>query len=195
MTGYVVESLSANYSQSSDKLVYFFCQYDNESSLQVTTILRSITRQLLDHDDDRFIANEPSIDALLENPDNVQSLEALIVNISNSLKSVVIILDGIDECSLTEMKKFLRILRSLMLRQLPGLKLYLAGDNRISDLVKSFLNPGFVVSTQAREAGTDPEELVEQLVDARREDEDLVVGDPNLYQEIINVLCTESQGM
>jgi hypothetical protein len=50
MTGYVVEHLSAKYSQSTEKLVYFFCQYDNRASLQVTTVLQSIIRQLLDQD-------------------------------------------------------------------------------------------------------------------------------------------------
>jgi len=195
MTGYVVELLSAKYSQSTEKLVYFFCQYDNESSLQVTTILQSIIRQLLDQDDDRFTANESSIDALLDNPHNLSSSINLLADITDSLKSVVVILDGVDECSLTEMKLLLKTLRSLMLRQSPGLKLYLAGDSRITHLIESSLNPKFVLSTRVPEARSDLKELVQQLVEARREDEDLVVGDPDLYQVIVDVLFTASQGM
>jgi hypothetical protein len=45
------------------------------------------------------------------------------------------------------------------------------------------------------EAETDLVELVQQLVNARREDGDLVVDDPNLYQKLIDVLCTRSQGL
>lgn len=195
MTGYVVESLSAKYSQSTEKLVYFFCQYDNETSLQVTTILQSIIRQLLDQDGDTFTANEPSIDALLDNPHDLDSLERLIFDIVVKLKSVIVVLDGVDECSLTEMKMLLKTLRRLILRQPAGLKLYLAGDDRITDLIRSSLNPDFVVSTHVPDADSDLKELVQQLVDVRREDEDLVAGDSNLYREIVDGLCTASQGM
>jgi len=121
MTGYVVESLSAKYSQSTEKLVYFFCQYDDETSLQATTILQSIIRQLLDQDDARFTVNERSIEATLDNPHDVRLLEALLLDTISSLKSVVIILDGIDECPLSQMKTLLKILRSLILRQYAGL--------------------------------------------------------------------------
>jgi len=38
-------------------------------------------------------------------------------------------------------------------------------------------------------------ELVQQLVDAKREDEDLVAGDSDLYDEIVDALSTTSQGM
>jgi len=195
MTGYVVESLSAKYSQSTEKLVYFFCQYDDETSLQATTILQSIIRQLLDQDDARFTVNERSIEATLDNPHDVRLLEALLLDTISSLKSVVIILDGIDECPLSQMKTLLKILRSLILRQYAGLKLYLAGDDRITDLVKSSLDPGYVVSTGVPEAGSDLKELVQQLVDAKREDEDLVAGDSDLYDEIVDALSTTSQGM
>jgi hypothetical protein len=194
MTAYVVESLSAKYSQGADKLVYFFCEYDNEISLQAMTILRSIVRQLLDQDDDRFIANENIIGNVLDDPHDLDSIGRLLSNIVQGLKNVVIILDGIDECSLPEIKLLLKTLRGLTLRP-SGLKLYLAGDNRITDLVRKFLNPGFSISTHTPEASSDLKELVHQLVEARREDEDLVAGDCSLYQEIVDVLCTASQGM
>jgi len=195
MTGYVVELLSAKYSQDTEKLAYFFCQYDNETSLKVTTILQSIVKQLLDQDDDTFTANESSIDALLDNPHDLSSLTDLLAHIVDSSKGVVVVLDGIDECSLTEMKLLLKSLRSLVRRQPSGLKLYLAGDSRITDLMKSSLNPDFVLSTRMPEAGSDLKMLVQQLVDARRDDEDLVVGDPRLYRDIVDVLFTGSQGM
>lgn len=93
------------------------------------------------------------------------------------------------------MKLLLKVLRSLELRQASGLKLYLAGDDRITDLVQSFLSPDFVVNTHVPEAGLDPKELIQQLVDSKKDDGDLVAGDPNLYQEIVGTLCTVSQGM
>ncbi|TIA29036.1 hypothetical protein D6C79_10067, partial [Aureobasidium pullulans] len=37
--------------------------------------------------------------------------------------------------------------------------------------------------------------LVRQLVATKRQDEDLVIGDDHLHQEIVDVLCTASQGM
>jgi Cdc6-like AAA superfamily ATPase len=68
MAAYVIEALSAKYIQSREKLVYFFCEYDNEHSTQAATVLKSIIRQLLDHEDAAFTANETSIDELLKNP-------------------------------------------------------------------------------------------------------------------------------
>lgn len=189
-----MQSLSVKYGQSTEKLVYLFCQYDNETSLQVTSILQSIIKQLLDQDDGTFTASEHSIDALLETPHDLGLLTRLLFDILDILKSVVIVLDGIDECSLTEIKALLRILRSLTLRP-SGPKLYLAGDDRITDLVKTFLKPEFVVSTQMKEAGSDLDELVQQLVESSRNDEELVTGDPRLYQEIVDALCAGCQGM
>jgi hypothetical protein len=195
MTGYVVELLSAQCSQSTEKLVYFFCQYDNQTSLQATTILKSIVRQLLDYDDEVFRANQWKIDKVLEHPDGLGSIEYLLFSIIGSLKSVVVVLDGVDECSRVEMKSLFKTFRRLMDQYPSGVKLFLAGDSCISDLVISFLDPNFVVNTHMPEAGSDLEELIQQLVSARTEDGDLVAGDPALYQEIVDALCAASQGM
>ncbi|KAH0168500.1 hypothetical protein KCU67_g3455, partial [Aureobasidium melanogenum] len=195
MTAFVVEQLSAKPIQASEKLVYFFCQYDNETSLKATTVMRSIIRQLLDQDDRTFTENQPKIDALLDNLYDLNSLEALSFDIINRLKSVVVIIDGVDECSNPEMRLLVKTFRNLMLRNPSGLKLYLAGDDRITDIITSLLTPNFVVNTQMPEAGLDLQELIQQLVTARRQDGDLVTRDPGLYQEIVDVLCTSSKGM
>jgi cytidylate kinase len=195
MAAYVIEALSAKYFQSSEKLVYFFCEYDNELSTQATTVLKSIIRQLLDQEDDAFTANETSIDELLKNPHDLRLLEGLLSDVISSWNSVVIILDGIDECTLTELELLLKALRNTMRRQATGMKIYLSGDDHVSDLVNSLLDPKSVAVTRMPEAETDLVELVQQLVNARREDGDLVVDDPNLYQKLIDVLCTRSQGL
>ncbi|KAH0354288.1 hypothetical protein KCU81_g1532, partial [Aureobasidium melanogenum] len=195
MTAFVVEQLSAKPTQNFEKLVYFFCQYDNETSLKATTVLRSIIRQLLDQEDRIFTEHESKIDALLDNLYDLSLLESLFTNIINCLKSITVIIDGIDECSNSEMKLLIKTLRSLMLREPSGLKLCLSGDDRITDIITSSLTPSFVVNTHKPEADTDLQELIQQLVTVKREDEDLVATDPSLYQEIVDILCTASQGM
>jgi hypothetical protein len=195
MTAYVIEALSAKYIQSSEKLVYFFCQYDDEASLQAWFILQSIIKQLLDQEDDAFATNETSINELLENPYDLGLLEGLLSDVIGSWHNVVVVLDGIDECTPTELELLLKTLRNIMRRQATGLKFYLSADDIITDLAQSLLNPGFLVSTRMPEAKTDIVELVHQLVNARRDDGDLVIGDPSLYQEVVDVLCTGSQGM
>lgn len=195
MTAFVVEQLSAKSNQLFEKLVYFFCQYDNETSLKATTVLRSIIRQLLDQDDRIFTGNEAKVDSLLDDLYDLTLLEALLFDIINGLKSVVVIIDGVDECSNPEMRSLVKILRSLIFRKPSGLKLYLAGDDCITDIIVSFLTPSFVVNTQIPEADSDLKELIHQLVTARRQDGDLVTRDSGLYQEIVDVLCTVSKGM
>jgi Cdc6-like AAA superfamily ATPase len=135
MTAYVIEALSAKYIQSSEKLVYFFCQYDNEASLQAWFVLQSIIRQLLDQEDDAFAANETSIDELLRNPYDIGLLEGLLSDVVGSWHNVVVVLDGIDQCSLTELELLLKTLRNISRRQSTGLRLYLPGDDLITDLV------------------------------------------------------------
>ncbi|KAG9849747.1 hypothetical protein KCU98_g2699, partial [Aureobasidium melanogenum] len=192
-TAFVVEQLSAKSMQGSEKLVYFFCQYDNETSLKATTILRSIIRQLLNQDDRIFTEHQSKIDALLDNLYDLGLLEVLLSDVVNCLQSVVVIIDGVNECSEPEMKLLLKTLSKL--RKSCGLKLYLAGDDRITSMIMLFLEPSFVVNTHTPEAGTDLQELIHQLVSARREDGDLKTGDPSLYQDIVDILCTASQGM
>lgn len=195
MTAFVVEQLSAKPIQGSERLAYFFCQYDNESSLKANTVLRSIIRQLLDQDDRVFTENQSKIDALLANLYDLDLLKALFFDIINGLKSIVVIINGVDECSRSEMKLLVKTLRSLMLSKPSGLKLYLAGDDCVTDIIVSILAPSFVVNTHLPEAGSDLQELIHQLVTAKRADGDLVTGDPSLYQEIVDVLCTASKGM
>ncbi|KAG9643330.1 hypothetical protein KCV04_g4713, partial [Aureobasidium melanogenum] len=192
-TAFVVEQLSAKSMQGSEKLVYFFCQYDNETSLKATTILRSIIRQLLNQDDRIFTEHQSKIDALLDNLYDLGLLEVLLSDVVNCLQSVVVIIDGVNECSEPEMKLLLKTLSKL--RKSCGLKLYLAGDDRITSMIMLFLEPSFVVNTHTPEAGTDLQELIHQLVTARKEDGDLKTGDPSLYQDIVDILCTASQGM
>lgn len=195
MTAFVVEQLPAKPIQDFEKLVYFFCQYDKATSLKATTVLRSITRQLLDQDDRVFAENESKIDALLEDLHDMSLLETVLADVIDCFKCVIVIIDGVDECSNSEMKLLVKVLRNLMLRTPSGLKLYLAGDDRITDIIMSSLTPSFIVNTHISEAGSDLHELIRQLVNARKEDGDLVTGDPGLHQEIIHVLCTKSQGM
>lgn len=195
MTGYIVQEMSAKSSPRTGKLAYFFCQHDNEASLQATTILKSIIKQCLDQDEKLYDANALAIDALLESPNDLDGLEAFLSKLVSGLSRIVIILDGIDECSNKEMKTTLKSLRKLVLQKTSGLKLYLAGDERITDLIASSLNPTHGMNTGCLEARIDLQALVRQLVATKRQDEDLVIGDDHLHQEIVDVLCTASQGM
>ncbi|KAG9657777.1 hypothetical protein KCU64_g4966, partial [Aureobasidium melanogenum] len=195
MTAFVVEQLSAKTIQGSEKLAYFFCQYDNETSLKATTVLRSIIRQLLDQDDRIFAENKSKVDTLLDDLYDLKLLEALFFDIISGLKSVIVIIDGVDECLRSEMRSLVTSLRSLMLQKPSGLKLYLAGDDCITDIIISSLKPSFVVNTRLPDASLDLQELILQLVTAKKDDGDLLAGDPNLYQEVIDVLCSTSQGM
>lgn len=199
LTGFAVEHVSAQRSHLPVKIVCFFCQYNNEISLQATTILRSILRQLLDQDMVLFKAIEPQLETLLEqNPLDVTRLEHLLSDILKSIKStypVVMIIDGLDECSERQMKLVLKALRNVKLLNPRGLKLYLAGDDRITDLITTIIDPAFVVYTQSTEASSDMEELVRQLVFAKREDGDLTVGDMLLFDEIVEALSKGAQGM
>ncbi|THX79338.1 hypothetical protein D6D04_05225 [Aureobasidium pullulans] len=195
MTGYIVQEMSAKSSPGTEKLAYFFCQHDNEASLQATTILKSIIKQCLDQDEKLYDVNTLAIDALLESPNDLDGLEAFLSKLVSGLSRIVIILDGIDECSNKEMKTTLKSLRKLVLQKTSGLKLYLAGDERITDLIASFLNPIHGMNTGCLEARIDLQALVRQLVATKRQDEDLVIGDDHLHQEIVDVLCTASQGM
>ncbi|THX74208.1 hypothetical protein D6D05_07076 [Aureobasidium pullulans] len=195
MTGYIVQEMSAKSSPGTEKLAYFFCQHDNEASLQATTILKSIIKQCLDQDEKLYDANAFAIDALLESPNDLDGLEAFLSKLVSGLSRIVIIFDGIDECSNKEMKTTLKSLRELVLQKTSGLKLYLAGDERITDLIASSLNPTHGINTGCLEARIDLQALVRQLVATKRQDEDLVIGDDHLHQEIVDVLCTASQGM
>ncbi|KAG2160451.1 hypothetical protein JADG_000190 [Aureobasidium aubasidani] len=76
-----------------------------------------------------------------------------------------------------------------------GLKLYLSGDERITELITSFLSITYVVNTHCLEAMSDLQTLVGQLVAAMRQDEDLMIGNDRLQKEVVEVLCTASQGM
>ncbi|THX20504.1 hypothetical protein D6D17_00616 [Aureobasidium pullulans] len=196
LTAYAVEHLSAQCSQTTAKVVYFFCQYNNEMSLQATTILRSIIRQLLDQDAILFKMNELSVKVLLEhNPLNMARLEALLLSVISNIGNTVVIIDGLDECSAKQMKLILRTLRNIQLHSPSRLKLYLAGDDRVTGLVKDYIQLDYTIQTQSAEASSDMEELIRQLVLTKQENGDLKVGNIHLYEQIVETLSKGAQGM
>lgn len=196
LTGYAVEYLSAKHSQTHEKVTYFLCQYGNEASLQASTILRCLIKQCL-HQDEKLstkIAAQLE-DTLNDDPDDLEKLTLLLLKILENGLRVFLIIDGLDECSNTEMKATLKVFRNIVRQNASGLKLYLAGDDRISDLIVSDLPSSHVVDTHSPEAGSDFQELVGQLMLTKRDDGDLVIGYDQLFSKIQNVLTNEAQGM
>ena len=81
-------------------VVYFFCRHDVPESLQARTIIGSIARQIL-----RTIADLSVIAQSCEDThstgDTEKVLDVLLRGFSSSAK-VYLVLDGLDECALTE---------------------------------------------------------------------------------------------
>ncbi|THX33193.1 hypothetical protein D6D12_01670 [Aureobasidium pullulans] len=195
MTGYVVEYLAAKHVQVSEKIVYFFCQHDDETSLKAATILGCLARQCLDQDVNTFNTLESEAVALSEDPQDMRRLVDLLCAVVKRTGRIIIVFDGLDECPHKEMMLVLRVFHNIMHQNPAGLKLYIAGDSRIADLVGTLLNPRYIVSTHSPKGATDLQDIVQQLVATKRDDGDFVVSDNRLYQEVVDALSAGTQGM
>ena len=95
---------------------YFFCRFDDTKSLQATTIVASIARQLLlDHE-----FNVPQVSSDQQDPEEATDLLATLLPRKLSQRYVICI-DGLDECEESQRSQVLVCLRKLV--EIPGLNL------------------------------------------------------------------------
>lgn len=179
----------------SARINYFFCRYDDETSLRATTILSSLIRQCLDVENLPKTVESRLAEYLKDPPLNALQLESLLQHVIASSQVHFIVIDGVDECKTNERKTLFKVFRRLLERSGSTLKLLLISRDSISTEVKLLHRHLHHVQMNRPEASSDIETFIKDEIQERVASKDMVVGDSNLLEDIQDALIRGAQGM
>lgn len=178
-----------------DEIVaFFFPQFDNPQSLCAETVIRSIIRQSLDP-----VMLSEEMEADLSEMDQKPStglveLTILLRKRVAQSKMFYIFIDALDEFGATERRALLNLLVSLGSGG-SGLRVFLAGRESLSGELKGKLTGIEHVSMASAQANPDISLYIEEVLQEKIEDRDLVVGDQLLILDIKQALVKHADGM
>ena len=184
----VVENLSIQTSTAG--IGYFFCRFDEAESLKSRTIIGSVIRQLLGPlEIDVFEGLATGTGPELDEGQMLKQLKRLL---PVHQQRYFIVLDGLDECSLSELRKTARFLKGLMEGQ-HEIHLFCSSRQGLYRDIARVLEPQYHVSC----TGSNPE-ITQYIGDALAElleSGELSLGNPTLILTIRDALVNGNQGM
>jgi hypothetical protein len=193
----IVSDLHKSTKISGTIVTYFFCRHDIPESLKARTILGSLVRQLLQ--------TAPDLSMLVERCDTADaaSVENLIDLVHHSLvpgQKAYFVLDGIDECDLSNRKALAQGLRGI--GKTVNLLLCISSRKKVVDTktvpeggLESFISP-----SSGLWAASIPDDIpgAEAFIQMELErcitNQKLTIGDPSLILDIQDALLKNSQG-
>ena len=176
------------------RIAFFFLEYDDLNSLRAETVIRSITRQIMD----RTVIPEhieARLKALTQMPYvELQGWLDLAQQVIECFRGAYVFIDGIDEPDTDERRALLDAL-SFLTSTCPRLRVFTSSRDSVHvDLRRSFLSIEHV-PMGACTLASDIRLYVETAVQERVRDEDLVTDDPCLLDTIRETLTKHADGM
>ncbi len=182
-------------SSNSNRVAYFFCQSDNAESLSASIILSALVRQLLD------INTLPeSVETCLMNLLKIpcpeaQDLGILFKDVLVTTKYSSIFIDAIDECSKSEWEVLLEVLRDIVVSCSGVVRIFLAVRQGIAKDVGKIFKSHYQVTMSSSKVNSDIKTYIRDVLAEKRDSEKLVVGKPELINEITDALVCGANGM
>ena len=182
-------------SGNNHRIAYFFCQFDNAESLSASVILSALVRQLLD------VKTLPeSIEACVVNVLKIpcpeaQDLGILLKDVLVISKCSSIIIDAIDECPQSEWGVLLEVLRDIVVSCSGVVKIFLAVRQGIAEDVGRIFESHYQVTMGSPQADSDIKTYIKDVLAEKRDGGELVVGNPELINEITDALVQQANGM
>ena len=163
--------------------------------MSASIILSSLVRQLLDTK-----TLPKSIETCLVNLLKVpwpeaQDLGTLLKNVLVITKCSFIFIDAIDECSKSEWEVLLEVLRDIVVSCSGVTKVFLAIRQGIAEDVGNIFTFHYQATMDSSEANSDIKTYIHNVLAEKRDSKKLVVGNPELINEITDALVQEANGM
>jgi hypothetical protein len=174
---------------------FFFCEFDNADSLKADTILGSLIRQCLSADT-LSTSLQSRLKKIVQNsrPD-AEDLQPILEEIADASKSLTLIIDGLDECAQADRKLILDILKSLLKKDGPSIKVLISSREDLIDEIGRAFENCWELNMKCDEAYADISSFIEAGVDEKLESGELMVGDPALVVDIKTALMKGAKGM
>lgn len=174
---------------------FLFVRFDDMASLDPAQITRSLIRQVLDH--------SPMTEGLLNHLNvcdrGLFDTDALITLWSYSLKpfeTFFVVLDGLDECPVSERAELLSAIAKLFdtCESTAKLKLLLSSRESVTEQADRLRVPSFrldISSSIRHDLSTYTNDIVRQKISTR----ELITQDEELISEILKTISIGGEGM
>ena len=177
------------------RICFFFCRFDEETSLHSRTFLKSIIRQCLSN---AVIPDELAdrLESLLKLPVlDEKKLLPFLDKILEQQKSTIIIIDGLDECSRSERTLILKTVGHALRQQSCRVKAYISCRDDMAAELKRFCTIRYHVLINSHNIQSDLDTYIRDYLEEKRANRELVVGSDELLEEIRLALSAKAHGM
>lgn len=182
---------------------FFFLRFDERKSLSASTVIRSCLQQLLASPLVQSLDSSAisELDGCLEQAKSsmfsVESLRLLYTTAAKSLDDWFIVIDGLDEVDVARQIGLLKFLREVF-NQLPEprrIKVLLSSRETCSSDIDRILPEATRLYTGLRPTSSDIRLYAEDIITNKVSAKELIVSDPGLVDEIIEVIHQKEKGM
>jgi hypothetical protein len=128
-------------------------------------------------------------------PWEAQTLTELLQEMLKGPLVRIIIVDGIDECSITDRTTILQCLKSIFTALPKSVKILISSRIATRREIERYLHINYHVDLSHPKSLKDIEIFIDNTIEEKIQSDQLVIGDPGLRQEIRSTLCDGAQGM
>jgi hypothetical protein len=171
-------------------VAFFYCDYQDQAHQSASSILGSLTRQLIQAKSSLFTPLQDLHSTLTSKGNirpNIGDLEVLLMSICQTYDTLYVVIDALDEFKVTERKVLFPILQSL---QKASVQIFITSRQHAQDLERAFrAHP----KVEIQAAQSDIQRYVEHQIDQDDDLTDLLPGD--LRSKVIDTVTEKSNGM
>ncbi len=191
----IVDDLSIAATSSQVMIVYYYCDYADQRTLQTERILGTIFKQLL-WEDQIPEEIEPQILRAYrhgQRAPGVYEIMELVCSLIKLRPLAYIVLDGLDECEKQPRQDILNFLERLSTLSKTCVRTFVSC--RDEDQLLRSLQPSDRIQITEAVLGSDIESFVKGSVRSKIDTGQLMTRNPNLEHEIVKELVSKAHGM
>ncbi|MCJ1396289.1 hypothetical protein MMC18_009178 [Xylographa bjoerkii] len=178
-------------------IAYFFCRYDDVTSLRTRTIIGSIARQVLASAEADFTTiSQQDITTL----DTEQILDYLETLLPMKPRRYFIIIDGLDECDEKDIELLLQYLKRLMMHRTHMFQIYCSSRPDTFQRAAALVEPQWSISisnarSEMSESSSEMAQYIDTELEQCLESETLCLRNPEIILRIRDTLMENAHGM
>jgi hypothetical protein len=191
-----VDDLLRNHVQADTALSFFFCKENDAESVLAATALRSLIRQCLTAEvlTDAMHAQISSL--VSDGTPEPNEFTELFTGVACCFCAHFVVIDGWDECAALQCRAIMDVLGRVAASAQPVcLKVFIARCDNISTKVPSSFLSSSSVTVCRRHVDTDIKEFVDETLQMKISQRELLVESCELLGEVQQALVTGADGM
>lgn len=191
----VIDTLYKYSSNQDTSIIYYYCDYAEQRTLETVNILGTVIKQLL-----RPIVISDEIERNLRKmyaddfikPEATDLIDVFFAAIKH-FSTVYLVLDGIDECDKQVLQEILGIINQFASSKTTAIKMFISCRENYH--VLHALGSYDLIEVTPAALHNDIESFVNLTVRGKIDSGELKVGSSSLEQEIVHELVTKASGM